>query len=43
MGEMIIKSTYLFPWLLWGISIVLFIGATLITIARFSTNSKAKS
>jgi hypothetical protein len=34
LGVMFLKSSYLFPWLLWGISIWLVIGAILIFTAR---------
>jgi hypothetical protein len=38
LGAMFIKSSYIFPWLLWGISIFLLLGALLIGIARMRTN-----
>jgi hypothetical protein len=38
-GSIFIRSRYLFPWLLWAISIWLFIGALLIAIARFKYNA----
>ena len=34
LGAMFIKSSYIFPWLLWGISILLLLGALLIGAAR---------
>ncbi|MEO6961129.1 MAG: hypothetical protein ABIY90_04135 [Puia sp.] len=41
LGNMFLKSSFLTPWLLWAISIFLFIGALLIAVARirFSTSS----
>ncbi len=41
LGAMFIKSSHLFPWLLWITSICLFIGALLIVIARAKTNAAA--
>lgn len=37
LGAMFIKSSYLFPWLLWGISIFLLLGTLLIGISRIRT------
>ncbi len=34
LGAMFIKSSYIFPWLLWGLSIALFSGALLLGFAR---------
>jgi len=34
LGAMLIKSSYVFPWILWGISIVLLVSALLIAGAR---------
>jgi hypothetical protein len=36
LGAMFIKSSNIFPWLLWGLSIMLFTGALLIATARFN-------
>ncbi|HSY76803.1 MAG TPA: hypothetical protein VK890_08100, partial [Bacteroidia bacterium] len=33
LGAMFIKSSYIFPWLLWALSIMLFAGALLIAVA----------
>ena len=34
LGAIFIKSSPLFPWLLWGVGLWLFVGAALICIAR---------
>ncbi len=38
LGAMFIISSSIFPWLLWGISILLLMGALLIGVARIRTN-----
>jgi len=38
LGAMFIISSSIFPWLLWGISILLLLGALLIGVARIRTN-----
>lgn len=37
LGAMFIRSSYLIPWLLWGTSILLFIGAALIAIGKLKS------
>ena len=37
LGAMLIKSSNVFTWLLWVLSIMLFLGAILISIARYKT------
>ena len=39
LGAMFIKSSYIFPWLLWFISIALLLGALLILAARIQSKS----
>ena len=41
LGAMFIKSSYIFPWLLWGLSILLLTGALLIAMARFATRTSS--
>lgn len=38
LGAMFIESSYIFPWLLWALSILLFISALLTGAARIKTN-----
>ena len=39
LGAMFIKSSQIFPWLLWGLSIFLFAGALLIAVARIKSRN----
>ncbi len=41
LGAMFIKSSYIFTWLLWALSILLFISALLIGVARIKTKAES--
>jgi hypothetical protein len=41
LGAMFIKSSYIFPWLLWLLSIALFLSALLILISRIQSKSNS--
>lgn len=40
LGSMLVKSSYLFPWMLWIVSLWMFIGALLTGIARIKENNR---
>jgi hypothetical protein len=43
LGDMFFKSSSLFPWLLWGLSIYLFVGALLMGMARINNQRSLDS
>ena len=42
LGAMFIKSSNIFPWLLWGLSILLLASALLLGVARYNTTVSSK-